>query len=98
MAAALCLFSIAFCNLSSESSSEANDLNSNQHLSLAAQVVSIPRTFVSPCPQSFRYTFDGQDWFGIVTVTTPAPRGIPSRIKVILSVPVKLNSVGSFES
>lgn len=95
MAATLCLFSLAFCSVSNEPNNNGNDLNSNQHLSLSAQVVSIPRTFVSPCPQSFRYTFDGQDWFGIVTITTPAPRGIPSIIKVILSVPVKLSSVSS---
>lgn len=88
MAAVICMLSLALCDFSSELGHEV--------ISLSNQVVSVPRTFDSPCPQSFRYTFDGQDWFGIVVIAKPDPRGVPSNVQVVITVPYKLHSVSYF--
>lgn len=64
--------------------------------SLSAQTVSVPTaqsSNVSPCPKVFRYLFDGEDWEGRVRVDKPAPRGLPSYLRVEMSIGFRYNSV-----
>jgi hypothetical protein len=100
MAAIFCLFSVALCKFSGNDLIEnTNHLNINDndvkqdHLPLSAQIITVPRVYISPCPESFRYTFNGKEWFGLVVIGKPAPRGIPSRLKIVLSVGFHLSSV-----
>lgn len=97
MAAIFCLFSVALCKLTNQGvSNETNLGNSNEKgMPLTAQLITVPRVYISPCPESFRYTFNGKEWFGLVVIAKTAPAGVPSRIKVILSVGLHLNSVCS---
>lgn len=94
MAAIFCLFSVALCKFPEHSISQhSNHLETNSVLPLSAQLVTVPRVYISPCPESFRYTFNGKEWFGLVVIGKPARRGIPSRLKVQLSVGFNYNSV-----
>lgn len=103
MAAIFCLFSVTLCKFAGHDVVEnTNNLNldyNNHHqqetLPLSAQIVTVPRIYISPCPQSFRYTFNGKEWFGLVVIAKPAPRGVPSKLKVLLSVGFHLSSVSS---
>lgn len=99
MAVIFCLFAFALCNLSEEH----NQFNTNYHQnqlnyqnkinSLNAQIVSVPKNFASPCPKVFRYIFDGDEWEGWLRVRNPAPRGLPSFLRVQMSIGINYNSV-----
>lgn len=99
MAAIFCLIYVAFCTLSStEISNDSNQLTSEnlKHdtvIPLNAQLVTVPRIYVSPCPKIFRYTFNGKEWFALIVIKNPAPKGFTSRIKIVLSVGVHLSAV-----
>lgn len=99
MAAIFCLFSVALCKFKNEDVSNgpimsSDDANySDKGIPLSAQLITVPRVYISPCPETFRYTFNGKEWFGLVVIAKPAHVGIPSRIKVVLSVGFQLNSV-----
>lgn len=101
MAAIFCLFSVTLCNLASnevtDNSINLSNENSRQDLamSLNAQLITVPRVYISPCPESFRYTFNGKEWFGLIVVKKPAPRGTTSKLKVLLSVGFHFSSVSS---
>jgi hypothetical protein len=100
MAAIFCLFSVTLCKLSSNeiSNEPSNSLSdgsnqNNQVMGLSAQLVTVPRVYISPCPEIFRYTFNGKEWFGLAVVPNPARRGITSRLKVILTLGFNFQSV-----
>ena len=97
MAALFCLFSVTLCKLSNQNVSNdfntRNDNNNSLATPLSAQIITVPRVYTSPCPESFRYTFNGEEWFGLLLIAKPAPIGTPSRTRVFLSVGVQLRSV-----
>lgn len=87
MAAIFCLFSVAMCSSSHNDVSNGLSLEGNGVATpLSAQIISVPRVYISPCPVAFRYAFNGREWFGLVVVGNPARAGIPSKLKVILSL------------
>lgn len=100
MAAIFCLFSVALCKLTNQDISNnlnlSNEENSDLALPLSAQIITVPRVYISPCPESFRYTFNGKEWFGLLAVAQPAKIGIPSKTKVLLSLGFHLKSVRVF--
>lgn len=102
MAVIFCLFSLSLCtypvdnNGLVENYQRNNDENSfdfRRPGALSAQIVSVTRPNVTPCPRVFRYLFDGEDWEGRVRVDKPAPRGLPSYLRVEMSVGFKYDSV-----
>lgn len=107
MAAIFCLFSVTLCKFSgNEAPGIANNLIKLEHnnnvnnvnqkdltLPLSAQLVTVPRIYISPCPETFRFTFNGKEWFGLVVISKPARIGIPSRTRVVLSVGFNLSAV-----
>lgn len=101
MAAIFCLFSVTLCKFSGHDISQNsnhlsihdNNEGGNSVMPLSAQFVTVPRVYISPCPESFRYTFNGKEWFGLVVIGKPARPGIPSRIKIQLSVGFHLSAV-----
>lgn len=92
---------MTLCNLGSneiaDNSVNLPNENSRQHLvlPLRAQVISVPRDYFSPCPERFRYTFNGKEWFGLVVVKKPAPKGVLSKLKIQMSVGFHFSSVSS---
>lgn len=104
MAAIFCLFNIALCKFSDHDTSQSsfglrfNDdtVKENSVSPLSAQFVTVPRVYISPCPESFRYTFNGKEWFGLVVIEKPALFEIPYRIKVQLSVGIRLSAVSFY--
>lgn len=66
-------------------------------LSLNSQIVSAPKN-ISPCPRVFRYLYNGEEWEGRLRVDKPAPRGMPSFLRVEMSVGFKFNSVSCNET
>lgn len=102
MAAIFCLFSVTLCKLAGQDLSEsttnlAPNYNSNDNggsvLSLTSpQIITVPRVYISPCPDSFRYTFNGKEWFGFLALPS-LQRRRPLRIKILFSVGIKLISV-----
>lgn len=103
MAAIYCLFSVALCKISSqgvmENPSSLQYDNEFKHdsvsiLPLSVQIITVPRAYISPCPEIYRYVhINGKEWFGLVVIPNPAARGIPSRLKVQLSIGFRLTSV-----
>ena len=99
MATALCVFSLILCKISNEDISMSSknalseNLNSGLGIPLKTQVVNVPRFYISPCPEIFRYTFDGSAWMGLATIRKPAAKGINSKIKIVLSVGFHFSSV-----
>ena len=103
MAAIFCLFSLTLCKLSNQIADtlpnhEENNIE-NQHnfnnIQPLAAIVSVPRSYLSPCPESFRYTFNGNEWIGLVAVPNNKRLGKKINIQVILSVRVLINTVSS---
>lgn len=47
---------------------------------------------VSPCPKMFQYRFDGQEWYGLLSVKDPE-KGKPLHLKVALSLRGKPSTV-----
>lgn len=96
MAAMFCLFSVLLCKLGSN---EIVDHSNNQNLRhdpfmpLNAQLITVPRVYNSPCPERFRYIFNGKEWLGLVVIKKPAPKGVISKLKIYLSVGFQLSSV-----
>lgn len=93
MAAIFCLFSVSLCRLANIVPNDINVDYYNPIMPLSAQLVSVPRVYDSPCGNIFRYTFNGKEWFGLLSINNPAPIGTPSIITVILSVGVYLTRV-----
>ena len=93
MDAALCVFSLLLCKISNDDISINSNLDSGLGIPLKNQVVNIPRFYVSPCPEMFRYIFNGHEWMGLATIRKPAPKGKNSKIKILLSVGFHYSSV-----
>lgn len=96
MAAIFCLFSITLCKLAGQDV-EVNEISnrfgggdSNQIAS--ANIITVPRVYISPCPNSFRYTFNGKEWFGLLALPS-ARLGKTMKVKLLLSVGINLKSV-----
>lgn len=51
---------------------------------------------ISPCPKMFQYRFDGQEWFGILSVRNP-DFGQPLHLRVTLSMRGKPTTVSKSE-
>lgn len=100
MAAIFCLFSVTLCRFAGDTPDNSlsldnrnDDFNQDLVMPLATQFVTVPRVYISPCPEYFRYTFNGKQWFGLLVINNPARPGIPSRLRVELSLGFQLNSV-----
>lgn len=102
MAVFFCLFAFALCSYPTDNritdknyqqNHDDNSFDFKRPGALNAQIVSVSRPNVSPCPRVFRYLFDGEEWEGRVKVDSPAPRGLPSYLRVEMSVGFKYNSV-----
>ena len=93
MAAIFCLFSVTLCKLSSHEITNEHQVNYDSVQPLSAQLVTVPRVYISPCPAYFRYTFNSKEWFGLLVIPRPAPRGFRSKLQVILSLGFQLHSV-----
>lgn len=94
MAAIFCLFSVTLCKLASQEAPESMSLsnnNNNPQLS-SPQLINVPRAYISPCPNYFRYTFNGKEWFGLLAVP-PLPLGRTFHMKVLMSIPISYNNV-----
>lgn len=100
MAAIFCLLGMTLCGLSSNGDSNhlttVENSGHNSVLPLNAQLITVPRVYISPCPESFRYTFNGKEWFALVVIRKPQTKGKISKIKVHLSVGFHLSSVSLF--
>jgi hypothetical protein len=105
MAAIFCLFSVTLCKLAGHDVSNSLSNNNNNYnninnqdngasvISLSApNVITVPRVYTSPCPESFRYTYNGREWFGLVAIPS-LPKGIPMRIRIIFTVGIRLPPV-----
>lgn len=101
MAVIFCLFSLTLCKLANQtpemlSSKEVNNIE-NQHnfenIQPLSAIVSVPRTYVSPCPETFRYTFNGNEWIGLIAVPNNKRLGKKIKIQIILSVRVLIHTV-----
>ena len=103
MAAIFCLFSLTLCKLANQvpdmlSNHEANNVDNHQNyesIQPLAAIVSVPRTYLSPCPESFRYTFNGNEWIGLIAVPNNKRFRKRLNIQIILSVRVIINTVSS---
>mgnify|MGYP003471444605 FL=1 len=98
MAAIFCLFSITLCKLAGQEV-EVNEISNrfggdNDNQIASANIISVPRVYISPCPNSFRYTFNGKEWFGLLALPS-ARLGKTMKIKLLLSVGINLKSVSS---
>jgi hypothetical protein len=98
MAAIFCLFSITLCKLAGqdvetpEISNRFGGSDESSPSSLSAQIITVPRVYISPCPSAFRYTFNGKEWFGLLAVPS-LKLGKTHKIKLLLSVGINLKSV-----
>lgn len=96
MASLFCLFSVALCNLNSQNSqgveNRAGFSDIKNEMPLASQFVTVPRVYTSPCPKFFRYTFNGQQWFGLIAMPS-VPTGRMLQLRVLLTIGFDLNSV-----
>lgn len=104
MAVFFCLFPFSFCAYPANNQQmiinyqQNHNTNNNFDFRRGAalsnnQIVSVSKPNVSPCPRVFRYLFDGEEWEGRLQIEKPAPRGLPSFLKVEMSVGFKYNSV-----
>lgn len=99
MAAIFCLFSITLCKLAgqdvevNEISNRFGDISDNNNQISSGKIISVPRIYISPCPNSFRYTFNGKEWFGLLALPPSKPLGKSMKIKLKLSVGIHLKSV-----
>lgn len=97
MAAIFCLFSITLCKLAgqdvevNEISNRFGDVSDNNQMT-SAKIITVPRVYISPCPNSFRYTFNGNEWFGLMALPSKQ-LGKTMKIKLLLSVGIHIKSV-----
>lgn len=102
MAAIFCLFSLTLCKLANETPNILpNNIDSQQNFESVqplATVVSVPRTYLSPCPETFRYTFNGNEWIGLIAVPNNKSSRKKINIQIILSVRVLIHTVSSNNS
>lgn len=89
MVATLCLLILVFCQLTSSIHIVPESIGQP----LSVQFVTVQRHLFSHCPDIFRYSFNGKEWFGLLIIHRPAPKGVPSRLKVLLSIGFYLSSV-----
>ena len=97
MAAIFCLFSVTLCKLATQDVPESMSLSNTHHNSPqqpTPQLINVPRQYISPCPNYFRYTFNGKEWFGLLAVP-PLPLGRTFHMKVFLSLGISYNSVSN---
>lgn len=92
MAAIFCLFSITLCKLAGQDAPTHELSNRFGGSENSAQLITVPRVYISPCPTSFRYTFNGNEWFGLLAVPS-LKLGKTHKIKLLLSVGINLKSV-----
>jgi hypothetical protein len=96
MAVIFCLFTLILCKLANNEISDTfieNDNAIQNSVGLNAQLITIPRVYISPCPEVYRYTYNGKEWNGLVIIKRPTPKGVTSKIKIILSIGFHLSSV-----
>lgn len=91
MATIFFMFSLTLCLASSVTSPD--HFVPERVLPLSAQFVTVQRQLFSHCPEIFRYAFNGKEWHGLLVIARPAPKGVPSRLKVLLSIGFYLSSV-----
>lgn len=100
MAAIFCLFSITLCKLASKDAPDSMGLsNDNQNSDLPIslskpQLIKVPNMYTSPCPNHFRYTYNGKEWFGLLAVPS-LPLGRTFHMRVFLSLGINYNHVSS---
>lgn len=94
MAAIFCLFSITLCKLAGQDVEVPEISNRFGIVEKEAnpKIITVPRVYISPCPTAFRYTFNGNQWFGLLAVPS-LPLGKALKIKLLLSVGINLKSV-----
>lgn len=101
MAAIFCLFSVTLCKLATPDVPDSIALNNNNNINRSndipislstPQLISVPRAYTSPCPNYFRYTFNGHEWFGLLAVPS-LPLGRTFHMKVFMSVGMNYNNV-----
>lgn len=90
MTVIICHFFYILCNLSHESTHDSIPLKG---ASLAVQTVSIHQNYISPCPKVFRYIFNGDEWQGLLHVKKTAPRGLPSFLRIQMTIGFNYSSV-----
>jgi len=95
MAAIFCLFSVTLCKLASQDVPDSMSLSNNNQQLPSPQLINVPRAYISPCPNYFRYTFNGKEWFGLLAVP-PLPLGRTFHMRVFLSIGMSYNSVRNF--
>lgn len=99
MAAIFCLFSLTLCKLANETPDIMPNNIDSQHnyesVQPLATIVSVPRTYLSPCPETFRYTFNGNEWIGLIAVPNNKRLRKKLNIQIILSVRVLIHTVSS---
>lgn len=98
MAAIFCLFSVTLCKLATKEGPESIGLSNDNKNNImpmplsTPQLISVPRMYTSPCPNYFRYTFNGKEWFGMLAVPSLA-LGKTFHMKVFLSIGINYNNV-----
>lgn len=97
MAAIFCLFSVTLCKLASQDVPESMSLSNNNQQLPSPQLINVPRAYISPCPNYFRYTFNGKEWFGLLAVP-PLPLGRTFHMRVFLSIGMSYNSVRNLQN
>lgn len=95
MAAIFCLFSVTLCKLASQDVPDSMSLSNNNQQLPSPQLINVPRAYISPCPNYFRYTFNGKEWFGLLAVP-PLPLGRTFHMRVFLSIGMSYNNVRNF--
>jgi hypothetical protein len=94
MAAIFCLFSITLCKLGGQEieNHEISNRFGGIEKDINPKIITVPRVYISPCPTAFRYTFNGNQWFGLLAVPS-LPLGKTLKIKLLLSLGINLKSV-----
>jgi hypothetical protein len=96
MAAIFCLFSVTLCKLAGQDlpSPTGIDLKTSRDaMALSSpQIITVPRVYISPCPHTFRYTFNGKKWFGLLAVPS-VQQGRTLHIRVHFSLEMNFVAV-----
>lgn len=99
MAAIFCLFSLTLCKLANETPdimpNNVNNQPNFENIQPLSAIVSVPRTYLSPCPETFRYTFNGNEWIGLIAVPNNKRLRKKLNIQIVLSVRVLIPTVSS---